>query len=888
MHEIIKYRKDYTKPNYQIHDTKINFTIHNNHSVTVINTSKFKHNSKHNSIRLNGESTLVSLKIDDKTLSTSEYTVIEDGVLLENLPEEFTLEVVTQLDPELNQSCMGLYQSNRNIFTQCEPDGFRKITYFLDRPDVSSTYTVTITAPIASYPTLLSNGNLISHTKNQDMHTVVWHDPFPKPSYLFALVAGSFAKISKEIISKSGKKINLEVYSEAQDIDKCQFALESLENAIRFDENRFSLEYDLDTYMIVASPDFNMGAMENKGLNIFNTKYVLADKEIATDEDFVAVEAVVGHEYFHNWTGNRVTCRDWFQLSLKEGLTVFRDQEFTANSHDKTVKRIKDVKLLRTHQFAEDASNLAHPIRPDFYVEMNNFYTVTVYEKGAEVVRMYETLLGREGFKKGLSLYLSKHDGHAATCGDFYRAMTKANYTDFGNFRRWYSQSGTPIVKCSIEHNTEKDKLIVTMDQSNPDSLNQKDKKSVLIPVNFALFDKSGNKITIPEASITGNYKLVDGELVLLLDHRHNVFKFNHIDAEVTPSLLRNFSAPVILNYDYTIEELIVLATHDDDLFNRYEAMQRIYRYLIFKTYSKELSREDYDRIISTVIKNITKLLSSDANQEFIMMFTTLPTSQEIIPIISENLTPGIADSVHIHHLKDVIDNVIIDIFSPIADVLITKYQELFGQINRSYDYKDKRKRSLKNHILHILGLIAHEQVNSMALHQYQSSDNMTDRIASLLAVNNLDNDTRNKLFDMYATYYKNEALAMDKWFALHAISRIPNRVPQLQQLMQHRTYQATNPNKIYSLLRMFTSNLLEFNNHSGYAFITEQIKIVDKFNPSVAGRLAYGFAIINQIDHKYTLMAQPYIQDILDNDPSHEVAEILSKIIDILPVEKV
>lgn len=855
-----KYLKDYQATNYLVDTIDLKFEIKDTF-VIVTSKTHYQQNGNNNSLELAGSAELKSVIIEGKEIA--DYKLADDKLLLSNLPSDFSLEIITHVDAFNNKSCMGLYASNGNLFTQCEPEGFRKITYYLDRPDVMAKFTTTIIADKDAYPVLLSNGNKISEkTLVNNQIEVVWEDPFKKPSYLFALVAGKFALINDVFTTKSGRVVKLEVYSEAESINQCQHCLESLKRAMAWDEKRFNLEYDLDVYMIVASGDFNMGAMENKGLNIFNTKYVLAETKTATDTDFINVEAVVGHEYFHNWTGNRVTCRDWFQLSLKEGLTVFRDQEFTADLHSRTVKRIQDVKNLRQMQFTEDTSPLSHPVRPESYIEINNFYTMTVYEKGAEVVRMYQTILGKDGFNRGLALYFQRHDGHAVTCEDFCKAMADANNIDLSQFMLWYSQSGTPQLTISDQYNPTTSEYSITLNQTIP---NNPAAKAMLIPVSIGLILDSGNNIT-PNTK-NANTIIRDNEVILLLKDAENTFTCSGINEKPTPSILRGFSAPVIINYTYNEDQLYTLARHDNDSFNRWEALQTIYKAEINRIYHSENPAN------TQINRNITKIIGEILNNTAIdpalkALTINLPAFAELSISYPKTKVDKLVQSVKL--LKSAIANELeAQLLATYGDNQVTKY-----------DFNDAGKRALKNTLLGYLmqGDNASKYIKLVAA-QYKNADNMTDKIGALSAINDIDSPVRHQLLDTFAEEYANYPLVMDKWFSLQSQSQLPDTINNVVNLLNHPSFDKENPNKLYSLVRAFTANPLHFNTEEGYNLITEEIIRIDNFNSGVAGRIANGFSSIANYDNKYQSMVKPQLQKIMAKENlSRDVYEIISK----------
>lgn len=858
--EQIKYLKDYQQPNYSVSNLSLKFEIMIDHVLVTNSAIYVQNNSKNNILILNGSSELVSLKFNDKDVT--EYHLSNDELLLNNLPEKFTLKIITKVDPFNNKSCMGLYASNGNLFTQNEPEGFRKITYYQDRSDVMTKFTTTIIGDKDLYPIMLSNGNKISERQlDNNLHEVIWEDPFNKPSYLFALVAGKFSSIRDKFITQSGREVLLEVYSEPESINQCQHCMDSVKRAMKWDEDRFNLEYDLDRYMIVASGDFNMGAMENKGLNIFNTKYVLAESKTATDTDFINVEAVVGHEYFHNWTGNRVTCRDWFQLSLKEGLTVFRDQEFTSDLHSRSVKRIQDVRTLRQNQFPEDASPLAHPVRPASYMEINNFYTVTIYEKGAEVVRMYQTLLGKTGFNKGMGLYISRHDGEAATCDNFCAAMSDANNFDLSQFMLWYSQAGTPVLNITDSYDELSQIYCININQQIPDTPDMTNKQPMLIPVSFGLLSESGH--SIPFEIISGNIIKPDNNHIMLVRNQTNSFEFK-VNERPTPSLLREFSAPIILNYTYSDSQLLNIAAHDTDSFNRWEAMQNLYKKEIMAVYNNE------SHILSNnVVNALSKSLDDDRLDPSIKnLLSGLPNFAEL----SAQYKP-----VDAHKLLNAIQLV----KNSLANKLEQKWLKIFEQCQTSdYNFNDSGKRALKNSSLSYLMASNNSNIYLDIVEvQFKNSDNMTDKIGALSAINDSYDSLREELLNEFCTEYKQYPLVMDKWFTLQAQSQRNDTLDKVKLLTLHNQFDNQNPNKLYSLVRAFSANAKVFNTSDGYQWIANEILRIDKFNSGVASRIANSFGILNSLSDKYRKLAEPILEKILaETKLSKDVYELISK----------
>ncbi|MBX9597970.1 MAG: aminopeptidase N [Burkholderiales bacterium] len=862
----IKYLKDYQQPNYFSQNIRLCFEILSQ-QVIVKSDTDYQQNTSQSSgtLKLSGSAKLLELKVNNTI--HSDYTLANDELTINNLPKEFTLSITTEVDAFNNKSCMGLYASQGNLFTQCEPEGFRKITYYLDRPDVMALFTTTIIAKTQDYPILLSNGNKISEEQLPDGRTkVVWQDPFKKPSYLFALVAGKFSKIDTVYTTQSGRKVLLEVYSEPESINQCQHCLDSLVRSMRWDEQRFNLEYDLERYMIVASGDFNMGAMENKGLNIFNTKYVLAETKTATDSDFINVEAVVGHEYFHNWTGNRVTCRDWFQLSLKEGLTVFRDQEFTADLHARDVKRIQTVKTLRQNQFPEDASPLAHPVRPASYLEINNFYTMTVYEKGAEVVRMYQTLLGRAGFERGMRLYFERHDGSAVTCDDFCQAMADANNFDLSQFMLWYSQAGTPTLKISDSYDPVSQIYTLNIEQQIPDTTDMHNKQAMLIPLELGLISAAGQAL---EFSITdGEIIYPEEKAILLIAKQHNEFKIK-VTQQPTPSLLRGFSAPVVLDYAYTPAQLLNLAAHDSDSFNRWEAMQKLYQHAVIALYQnpQNTSAEIFTQLSDALAKT---LQDKQLNPSIQNLISGLPSFAELCTQLK---------SVDVAKLNQAI----VVLKSYLADSLEALWLATYQQNQcSSYDFNDAGKRALKNTALaYLLSSKNAAKYLNLVQKQYLAANNMTDKLAALIAINDSDDNLRAELLIQFNHEYQNYPLVMDKWFTLQSQSSRADTLEQVKKLTTHPQYDNANPNKLYSLIRAFTANSSHFNSAEGYKFIAAEILRVDKFNSGVSARIAHGFSILTSLAPEYQQLAKPVLGEILATEKlSNDVYELISKTI--------
>ncbi|MDY7577935.1 aminopeptidase N [Herbaspirillum sp. RTI4] len=843
------YRKNYTPPHYLVQTVEMGFDL--DPALTRVATRIVLQRNpatKSKEIVLYGEElTLVQLRMNGKTLTKRAYT-LKNGVLtIPAAPEQVTLEIETAIQPDRNTSLMGLYVSSGNFFTQCEAEGFRKITYFPDRPDVMAQYTIMLRADKKAYPVLLSNGNLVAQGDLPDgRHYATWEDPFKKPSYLFALVAGQLVCQEQTHRLRSGREVLLQVWVEKGNLDKTAHAMDSLVNSIRWDEERYGLELDLDRFMIVAVGDFNMGAMENKGLNIFNTKFVLANPRIATDIDYANIEAVVGHEYFHNWTGNRVTCRDWFQLSLKEGLTVFRDQEFSADmvgtDSGRAVKRIDDVRVLRQAQFPEDAGPMAHPVRPDSFVEINNFYTVTVYEKGAEVVRMYQTLLGRDGFRKGMDLYFARHDGQAVTCDDFRAAMADANGRDLDLFGRWYSQAGTPRVQAEMTYDAAAKTVALTLTQSCPATVGQAEKLAFHIPVAVGLLGADGRDLPLhlEGAAATGATTQV-----LELTAARQTFRFLDVEQAPVPSLLRGFSAPVVLEYTYTDAQLAFLMAHDSDAFNRWEAGQRLaMRRLLTLTLAVQAGRQsghriDTDALLASLgvddgLGNALRGVLSDRTLDpaFCELVLTLPSETMIAEQMDE------IDPQAIHAARQFLRR---SLAQQVQPELLAAYRSHRASAPYSPDAASSGKRAYRNAALSYLAELDDAQAHTLAQQQYDRADNMTDRMASLAALTNSSAPGKAAALAGFYAEFEAEALVIDKWFTLQATARDAD-VAAMRVLLKHPAFSLKNPNRARSLIFSFCNgNPAAFHaaDGSGYDFWAEQVIALNAGNPQVAARLA-------------------------------------------------
>ena len=867
MSKTVHYLKDYQTPAYRILETDLHFDIAEPQTV-VKSRLTVEPQRVGEPLVLDGSAKLLSVKING---SAADYVLEGETLTIANVPSErFTVEVETEILPAENKSLMGLYASGGNLFTQCEPEGFRKITFYIDRPDVMSKFTTTIVADKKRYPVLLSNGNKIDGGEFSDgRHWVKWEDPFAKPSYLFALVAGDLAVTEDRFTTMSGRNVKIEFYTTEADKPKVGFAVESLKNAMKWDETRFGLEYDLDIFMVVAVGDFNMGAMENKGLNIFNTKFVLADSRTATDTDFEGIESVVGHEYFHNWTGNRVTCRDWFQLSLKEGLTVFRDQEFSGDRASRAVRRIENIRLLRQHQFPEDAGPTAHPVRPASYEEMNNFYTMTVYEKGAEVVRMYHTLLGEEGFQKGMKLYFQRHDGQAVTCDDFRAAMADANGINLDQFALWYSQAGTPVLEA--EGRLKNNIFELTIKQTVPPTPDMADKQPMMIPVKVGLLNRNGEAVAFDYQGKRAT------EAVLLLTEAEQTFPLEGVTEAVVPSLLRGFSAPVHLNYPYSDDDLLLLLAHDSDAFTRWEAAQTLYRRAVaanLAALSDGVELPKHEKLLAAVEKVISDDLLDNA---FKALLLGVPSEAELWDG-AENIDP-----LRYHQAREAL-------LDTLAVHFLPKWHELNRQAakqeNQSYEYSPETAgwRTLRNVCRAFVLRADPAHIETVAEKYGEMAQNMTHEWGILSAVNGNESDTRNRLLAQFADKFSDDALVMDKYFALVGSSRRSDTLQQVQTALQHPKFSLENPNKARSLIGSFSCNVPHFHaqDGSGYRLIADKVIEIDRFNPQVAARLVQAFNLCNKLEpHRKNLVKQELQRIRAQEGLSKDVGEIVGKILD-------
>lgn len=849
----VTYLKNYQPPKYFIDKTELIFFLESEKTLVTSRLS-FRRNdyfSDKSPLRLHGESLILhSILIDDESLFDSDYSISDDELVIRNTPDNFTLETTVEINPKKNLSLEGLYLSDGIFCTQCEAEGFRHITYYLDRPDVMSVFSTKIIANKKEFPILLSNGNLIDSGEDANgKHWVKWSDPFKKPSYLFALVAGDLVSLNDEFITSSGKKVDLKIFSEKKDIDKCSHAMWSLKNSMKWDEEVYGREYDLDLYMIVAVDFFNSGAMENKGLNIFNTACILSHQSTQTDKEFQRVEAVIAHEYFHNWSGNRVTCRDWFQLSLKEGFTVFRDACFSADMNSPTVKRIEDVSLLRSAQFAEDSGPMSHPIRPESYIEIRNFYTLTIYEKGAEVIRMIHTILGPKEFRKGTDLYFKKHDGNAVTCEDFVVSIEQATNSDLKQFRRWYSQSGTPEIKIIEKWNSDESTYSITIEQACPKTPNQENKLPFVIPIRIAFVGSQG---LLPFSLVKeGSTKPSKVEHILLLTEKTQSWDFFNLIEKPVPSLLRNFSAPVKLEFAYTSSDLLLLIQNDNDGYIRWDAAKRF----IISVIKKCIDNEDYinDEQIkkdiedySNILRGIVNLsLSDDSwNQEYdaalLSEILRLPNYHYIMEELID------IDVKRIFEIRNYLEKLILE---NLRDLFLYLYKGLSKQLSLMGGYQaDSQQialRSLKNLSLNML-LRDSEEINiSLAVNQFDKANNMTDQLSALSALVNCLFPSAEKVIseklDIFYKQWSHESLVVNKWLTLQAMSERPEVLSKIKALKNHEAYDDTNPNKIRALVGGFCNqNISQFHdpNGEGYLFLANEVIRLDGFNSQLASRI--------------------------------------------------
>lgn len=868
---IEKFLNDYQPPKFAIDSIDLTFELKSERT-RVVNCMRVTPMSSASELVLDGEHLqLISVSLNGKLLEPCQYQLTASTLQLKVPLIPFELEVVTEINPKKNTRLEGLYLSNGNYCTQCEAEGFRSITYYLDRPDVLSLFTTKVIASKSEAPVLLSNGNLIEYGDyDLDCHYAIWQDPYKKPCYLFALVAGHLEKIEDRYVTSEGRSVSLEIYVEPHNMDKCDHAMASIKKAMRWDEDRFGLSYDLDRYMIVAVDDFNMGAMENKGLNIFNSKFVLANANTATDRDFEGIESVIGHEYFHNWTGNRVTCRDWFQLTLKEGLTVFRDQEFSADMLSAAVKRIEDVRQLRSYQFPEDAGPMSHPIQPQSYIEMNNFYTLTVYEKGAEIVRLYHTLLGESGFQKGMDAYFELYDGQAVTIEDFRHAMEVANQQDLSQMQNWYVQAGTPSLKVRSEFDRVSNRFTLNFSQYLH---GHQDHLPLLIPVLIRFMDETGKALPVTLDQASEHLLLTEKGWLLKVTELNQSFEFVGLSEAPIVSLLRDFSAPVQLDYPQPSESIMALASYDDDPFVRWESIQTLA--IDNLKYCIECFETNRPMVFNTAYQSAFLQVLQDTAMDKALKSLALGLPE--LSYLAEHYHSKNIDALLAAHnfLK-----------AAIAEAFEVELKQIYQQLNlqQNVDYQYNAAeiacRKLKNICLNYLLQSPHNE--HLAVEQYHQGHNMTDVLSALDAMNLRDSEARSACLDDFYQQWHPDQLVLDKWFAMHASAQFEQSLDIVKQLIQHPKFSYKNPNRVRSLLGVFgRQNWVGFHLASGegYQFYAEQVLVVDDINPQVAARLVGAFSGWRSLaEPRKAEMKQALRQILTHPDLSKDVYEIVSK----------
>ncbi|WOE82360.1 aminopeptidase N [Pseudomonas protegens] len=873
------YLKDYQAPEYLIDETHLTFELFEDHSLVHAQLVMRRNPARGAGLPplvLDGQQLeLLSVSLADQPLSADDYQLDDNHLTLHPTSASFTLDTSVKIHPESNTALEGLYKSSGMFCTQCEAEGFRKITYYLDRPDVMSKFTTTVVAEQHSYPVLLSNGNPIASGPGEEgRHWATWEDPFMKPAYLFALVAGDLWCVEDSFRTQSGRDVALRIYVEPENIDKCQHAMNSLKKSMRWDEETYGREYDLDIFMIVAVNDFNMGAMENKGLNIFNSSAVLARAETATDAAHQRVEAIVAHEYFHNWSGNRVTCRDWFQLSLKEGFTVFRDAGFSADMNSRTVKRIQDVAYLRTHQFAEDAGPMAHAVRPESFIEISNFYTLTVYEKGSEVVGMIHTLLGAEGFRKGSDLYFERHDGQAVTCDDFVKAMEDANGVDLTQFKRWYSQAGTPRLVVSESYDAAAKTYSLTFRQSCPQTPDKVQKLPFVIPVELGLLDSKGAGMAL---RLSGENAAQGTSRVISVTEAEQTFTFVDIAEHPLPSLLRGFSAPVKLNFPYNRDQFMFLMQHDSDGFNRWDAGQQLAVQVLQELIAQHQQGQALVMDERLVTALGTVLADDSLDQAMVAEMLSLP-GEAYLTEISE-----VADVEAIHAAREFARQQLAD---SLFDALWKRFQANRA-LSKSTAYVAESehfaRRALQNIALSYLMLTRKPEVLAAAIEQFDSADNMTERLTALaVLVNSPFEAEKAKALAVFAENFKDNALVMDQWFSVQAGSPLPGGLERVKALMQHPAFNLKNPNKVRALVGAFAGqNLINFHaaDGSGYRFLADLVIQLNGFNPQIASRQLAPLTRWRKYDSARQALMKGELERIrASGDLSSDVFEVVSK----------
>lgn len=872
------YLKDYEQPGFWAKTVHLTFDIHTDRTL-VISRVTYEHNKngtpKPAALKLMGhELQLKGVRLNQNPLPPTEFTATPDELTIFHVPDIFELELVTELKPHENKALEGLYQSDNMLCTQCEAEGFRRITYFLDRPDVMATYTTRIIASKKDYPVLLSNGNpMEAGDLPAGRHFAVWHDPFPKPSYLFALVAGNLIFQEGNFRTKSGREVTIRIYVEAENRDKCDYAMQSVKWAMKWDEDTYGLEYDLDIFMIVAVSSFNAGAMENKGLNIFNSKFVLADPQTATDNDFLGILRVIGHEYFHNWSGNRVTCRDWFQLSLKEGLTVFRDQTFAEDMGHAAVSRIRQVISLKSGQFEQDRGPMAHPVRPESYVEINNFYTSTVYSKGAEVIRMIQTQLGHEQFIKGAQLYFQRHDGQAATIEDFVKAMADSSQKDFSQFMLWYSQAGTPTLKCTSNYDQEAKTFAITFKQTIPATPGQPHKNPHVIPVRMGLLSRDGKPLPL---KLHGQKTPAGSELVLSVSEAEQTFVFEGIPMSPIMSVLRRFSAPVYLETPLKREDRTILLSHDPDEYNRFEAGQ-------------ELAMEEILNLGSAAVKN-QKLQVDSA---YLQAYGKQLSDHAQDPMFQAEAL-GLPDIDYLANLSETIEveKLYFGIQS-LSRILGEHHWDLFLDLYQRHHHPSAPAgapdtigpRKLKNVCLQFLTATNRQEAWALCRKQFDTAHNMTDFIGALSCLTHSTSPMRDEVFEIFYRKWHHEKLVLDKWFGMQSWTHRDDAIEIVQSLLKHKDYDRYYPNRIYATLGPFTGLTPVGMHHPsgrGYQLLAHEVMSIDSYNPMVAARMVHRLINYKRFDLKRQKLMKDQLQTIATKPGlSPDVYEIVSKSLD-------
>ncbi|WP_347888917.1 aminopeptidase N [Nitrosomonas europaea] len=859
---------DYRVPEFLIEKTHLTFELHEGYTdvSSRLTITRNPQSVKADRLILHGEQLeLLSLAIDEQLLDDEDYQITPHNLTIRDVPEQFVLHCKTRIYPEKNTALEGLYCSSGMYCTQCEAEGFRKITYYLDRPDVMSEFETVIVAREGAFSTMLSNGNCLSDTVRDGKRIVHWHDPFKKPSYLFALVAGNLVCLEDSFTTQSGRQVLLQIYTEAKDGDKCHFAMQSLKKAMRWDEQVYGREYDLDRFMIVAVDDFNMGAMENKGLNIFNTSCVLAHPTSTTDAAFQRVERVIAHEYFHNWSGNRVTCRDWFQLSLKEGLTVYRDSEFSADMNSRAVKRIEDVSLIRGVQFVEDAGPMAHPVRPDSYMEISNFYTVTIYEKGAEVVRMLANILGPEQYRQATDLYFSRFDGQAVTCDDFVQCMEEVSGRDLCQFRLWYSQAGTPQLHISDSYDADRQQYSLTVHQHTPATPGQTEKKALHIPLKVALYGGNGVLALVTDGQARGT------ETVLDICEAQQTIVFEQVAEKPVPSLLRGFSAPIRVFYDYQLTQLRQLILLDSDGFCRWDAMQSLMRIVL----SKAIDGEDNLAEQAVLIEVLKQLLADHATMDAALLacMLDLPGEQYLASLYDKANPPAISRArMQLQHQLAV----------QLQTELLSCYQALQDSLS-GLSAQAMAARSLRNRALAYLLHIDNEYYRDLAQQQFLQADNMTDQFTALKGLVHAEHAkvVWQEALQAFYRQWQHDALVVNMWFQVQATRPWGNVLQEVQQLLNHEAFDACNPNKLRAVIAAFANqNFAGFHDSSGkaYQFLADQIADIDQRNPQMAARLLTPLTHWHQFIDEHATLMRKALESLSQRELSKDVYEVVSK----------